>query len=103
MPNYLTGLTWFGAPRCFVFHILNAYDDGDRTVVDLVRHPRMFAAVQSGPGEGLPMLARWTLHRSSGRVEKTILDDHGCEFPRINGAFGGRQPAVCVIPTSSPM
>jgi carotenoid cleavage dioxygenase-like enzyme len=86
----LTTLRWFEAPRCFVFHILNAYDDGDRTVVDLVRHPRMFAAVQSAPGEGLPLLARWTLHQSSGCLEETVLDDHGCEFPRLNGAFGGR-------------
>jgi carotenoid cleavage dioxygenase-like enzyme len=86
----LAGLQWFEAPRCFVFHFLNAYDDGDRTIVDLVRHPRMFATDKAGPREGTPVLARWTSHRSSGRLTETILDDHGCEFPRINGAFGGR-------------
>ncbi len=83
-------LRWFEAPRCFVFHFLNAYDDGDRTIVDLVRHPRMFAADQSGPNEGPPMLARWTLDRSSGRLAETILDERGPEFPRINGSFAGR-------------
>ena len=60
-------LRWFEAPRCFVFHALNAYDDGDRTIVDVVRHPRMFADEQAGPGEGLPALARWTLDRSGKR------------------------------------
>ncbi|MBV8074843.1 MAG: carotenoid oxygenase family protein [Planctomycetaceae bacterium] len=83
-------LRWFEAPRCFVFHLLNAYDDGDRTIVDVVRHPRMFADEQVGPGEGLPALARWTLDRSSGRLVEAILDERGPEFPRINGAFAGR-------------
>ena len=62
-------------PPCFVFHLLNAYDDGDRTIVDVIRHPRMFADEQTGPGEGLPALARWTLDRSSGRLVETILDN----------------------------
>ena len=83
-------LRWFEAPRCFVFHILNAYDDGDRTIDDVVRHPRMFADEQAGPGEGLSALARWTLDRSSGRLVEAILDERGPEFPRINGAFAGR-------------
>jgi carotenoid cleavage dioxygenase len=81
---------WFVAPRCFVFHFLNAYDDGDWTIVDVVRHPRMFPTDRSGPNEGPPMLARWTLDRSSGRLVETILDERGPEFPRINGAFAGR-------------
>jgi carotenoid cleavage dioxygenase len=50
----------------------------------------MFATDQSGPNEGVPMLARWTLNRSSGRLVETILDERGPEFPRINGAFAGR-------------
>jgi carotenoid cleavage dioxygenase len=83
-------LRWFQAPRCFVFHFLNAYDDGDRTVVDVVRHPRIFATDRSGPKEGPPLLARWTLDRSSRRLVETILDERGPEFPRINGTFAGR-------------
>ncbi len=61
-------LRWFEAPRCFVFHLLNAYDDGDRTIVDVVRHPRMFADEQAGPGEGLPALMLFADHRA-GPVE----------------------------------
>ncbi len=83
-------LRWFEAPRCFVFHLLNAYDDGDRTIVDVVRHPRMFADEHAGPGEGLPALVRWTLDRSCGRLVEAIHDARGPEFPRINGTFAGR-------------
>ena len=36
---------WFEIDPCFVFHTLNAYEDGDTVVVDVVRHDRMFATV----------------------------------------------------------
>ena len=43
---------WFEIDPCFVFHTLNAYEDGDTVVVDVVTHPRMFATVLNGPDEG---------------------------------------------------
>src|SRR5699024_1209875 len=33
---------WFDIEPCYVFHTMNAHDDGDRVVLDPVRHPRMF-------------------------------------------------------------
>ena len=80
---------WFEAPSCYVFHTLNAYDevsgDGrDRVVVDLVRHPRMFASVLNGPDEGDPVLERWTLDLVAGTLSTETLDDRAQEFPRID-------------------
>ncbi|GBQ86547.1 carotenoid oxygenase family protein [Gluconobacter albidus] len=86
----VTALQWFEAPRCFVFHFVNAYDDGDLTLIDLVRHPRMFDRDHNGPNEGAPTLVRWTLDRRSGQLSETLLDDHGTEFPRINDRFSGQ-------------
>ncbi len=83
-------LQWFAAPRCFVFHFMNAYDAGDHVIVDVVRHPRMFATELSFPDEGRPILVRWTLDRRNGTLQESVLDDRGCEFPRINGAQSGR-------------
>ena len=83
-------IQWFEAPRCFAFHFANAYDDGDLTIIDLPRHRRMFLTDQNGPNEGAPVLVRWTLHRPSGRLTETVLDDRGNEFPRINGRHGGQ-------------
>jgi carotenoid cleavage dioxygenase len=34
---------WFDVEPCYVYHPLNAYDDGDHVVADVVRHPKMFA------------------------------------------------------------
>jgi carotenoid cleavage dioxygenase len=81
---------WFDAPSCYVFHTLNAYDAGDAVVVDLVRHPRMFASRFNGPDEGTPVLERWTLDLASGAVKTETLDDRGQEFPRIDERLTGR-------------
>lgn len=83
-------IQWFEAPRCFVFHFVNAYDEGDLTIIDLARHPRMFDVDRNGPNEGAPVLVRWTLDRRTGRLSETGIDDRGNEFPRINGRFGGQ-------------
>jgi carotenoid cleavage dioxygenase len=83
-------IQWFEAPRCFAFHFANAYDEGDLTIIDLAKHPRMFFTDQNGPNEGAPILVRWTLHRPSGRLTETIIDDRGDEFMRINGRYSGQ-------------
>lgn len=83
-------IQWFEAPRCFVFHFVNAYDQGDLTIIDLARHGRMFDADRHGPSGQAPVLVRWTLDRRTGRLSETGIDDRGNEFPRINGRMGGQ-------------
>ena len=48
---------WFDVEPCYVFHPMNAYDDGDTVVLDVVRHPKMFDTDRLGPNEGR---RRWT-------------------------------------------
>ena len=86
----VSAIQWFEAPRCFAFHFANAYDDGDLTIIDLAKHKRMFLTDQNGPNEGAPIMVRWTLHRPSGRLTETVIDDRGNEFPRINGRRSGQ-------------
>ncbi|MFP3902592.1 MAG: carotenoid oxygenase family protein [Acidimicrobiia bacterium] len=81
---------WFEAPSCYVFHTLNAYDAGGAVVVDLVRHPRVFATVLNGPSEGTTTLERWTLDLEGGRLTTEVLDDRGVEFPRLDERRVGR-------------
>lgn len=86
----LDGLRWVEAPSCYVFHVMNAYDDGDAVVMDVVRHPKMFAREMRGPSEGRPILVRWRIDPVSGSLSETVLFDRGLEFPRFNDARAGQ-------------
>jgi carotenoid cleavage dioxygenase-like enzyme len=47
---------------------MNAYDEGGSVVVDVVRHPKMFASDKPGPNEEVPTLDRWTIDLNAGKV-----------------------------------
>ncbi|MGQ0804697.1 MAG: carotenoid oxygenase family protein [Actinomycetota bacterium] len=76
---------WVEIDPCFVFHTLNAYDDGDRVVLDVVRHEKVFDRDPTGFDEGgpRPWLERWTIDTQAGQVAVDRLDDRGQEFPRV--------------------
>ena len=92
MPREGTGadVQWFDVEPCYVFHPLNAYDDGERVVLDVVRHPSMFRSDLRGPNEGAPTLWRWTVDPGSGAVKEEQLDDRAIEFPRVDERVVGR-------------
>lgn len=72
---------WFDIEPCTISHTMNAYDDGDTVVLDVVRasRPRMPT-----------VLHRYELDMRSGRVREHALDSRFVDFPRINPAFEGR-------------
>ncbi len=84
-------VSWFDVEPCYVFHPMNAYDDGDHVVIDVVRHARMFDSHRLGPDEGPPTLERWTLDLEAGKVLEERLDDRGQEFPRVDERVVGRR------------
>ncbi|MHB1517869.1 MAG: carotenoid oxygenase family protein [Acidimicrobiales bacterium] len=73
---------WFDVEPCYVFHVLNAYDDVGTVVLDVVRHNKMFDTDLLGPDEGPSTLERWRIDPASGRVHQTRLSDISQEFPR---------------------
>ncbi|MCU1649855.1 MAG: Carotenoid cleavage oxygenase [Pseudonocardia sp.] len=86
-----TDVRWFDVEPCYVFHPLNAYDEGDTVVLDVVRHPKMFATDFNGPNEGQPTLDRWTVDLADNKVRESRLDDHPQEFPRVDERLVGRR------------
>ena len=74
---------WFEVDPCWVFHTLNAHDDGGRVVVDLCRYEGSFD--MSGlTGKGSLTLDRWTIDPVAGTVSQQRLDDRPQEFPRVD-------------------
>ncbi len=82
---------WFDVEPCYVFHPLNAYDDGDQVILDVVRHPRMFATDRHGPNEGGTTLDRWTIDIPAGKLREERVDDHSQELPRVDERRVGRR------------
>nr|AAL15592.1 Sim14 [Streptomyces antibioticus] len=85
LPRNGTEVRWFDISPCWVFHTLNAYEDGDRVVVDVIRYPRMFTGLRLD-GNSTPTMDRWVIDTVSGRVTETRLDDRAQEFPGVNPA-----------------
>ncbi len=78
------GTRWFPVEPCFVFHTLNAFDDGDGVCVDMCRYAgRYDVSLLTGPGP--VTLDRWTIDPVSGKVALRSLSDRFFqEFPRVN-------------------
>jgi carotenoid cleavage dioxygenase len=80
---------WIDIDPCYIFHPMNAYDDGDEVVLDAARHEKMFDRERRGPSEGPPTLDRWRLNTVTGTHTCERIDDRPQEFPRINESFVG--------------
>jgi carotenoid cleavage dioxygenase-like enzyme len=74
---------WFEVDPCWVFHTLNAYDDGGRVVVDVCRYEGAYD-LSALTGRGSLTLDRWTIDPAAGSVSQQRLDDRQQEFPRVD-------------------
>lgn len=92
---------WLDVDLCYVYHPLNAYDDGDGIVVDVVRHETMFADDRYGPADHPPTLDRWTIDLGAGKVREERLDDHPQELPRVDERLVGRRHRYGYAPSFS--
>ncbi len=84
-------VSWHEVDPCYVFHPVNGYEDEQgRVVMDVARHPRMFATDRHGPNEGRTRLDRWVIDRNSSKVSESCIDDHPQEFPRLDDRLAGK-------------
>ncbi|WP_328395623.1 carotenoid oxygenase family protein [Nocardia sp. NBC_00416] len=77
---------WLDIDPVHVSHTLNAYDDENGVVVDLVTAQGPFDPAD--PGAIRPVLDRWTI--TPDKVHQRRIDDRPQDFPRINDAFAAR-------------
>ncbi|MFG2138801.1 carotenoid oxygenase family protein [Streptomyces sp. NPDC048650] len=74
---------WLPIDPCYVFHSLNAHDDGAHRII---LHVARYAAYGK---ESPAHLWRWTIDLETGTVAEEQLDDRFCEFPRIDDRLAG--------------
>jgi carotenoid cleavage dioxygenase len=89
-------IVWFRAENCYVFHVMNAWEEGERIVADVMQfeeaplftHPD---GSPTDPKKSRARLCRWTfdLAGNTDRFAQTYLDEMTGEFPRIDDRRAG--------------
>ena len=81
-------VVWYDIDPCYVFHPLNAYEDGDEVVIDVCRFDHYLK-----PGAHIPpeQLTRWVIDTKAGTVEESKLMEMSVGFPRVPDSLVGRK------------
>jgi len=80
---------WTEIDPCYVFHSLNAYDEGGKTIVDAARYPELWRGGSSEFSHA--HLHRFTIDLERGIVAQDDLDDRPVEFPRLDERITGHK------------
>ncbi len=83
---------WFEINPCFVFHPMNAHEDGDLIVLHVCRQNKaMVGGLDDiyGGEDTIGKLWRWTIDTARGTVKEEQLDDVATDFPRVNDSLTG--------------
>jgi carotenoid cleavage dioxygenase len=91
-----SAVVWFRAEPCFVFHVMNAWEEGSRIIADVMQfeeaplfpHPD---GRPTDPTKSRARLCRWTfdLAGNTDRFSQVYLDELTGEFPRIDDRRAG--------------
>lgn len=79
---------WFDIEPCFVFHTINAHQDGPIITYDVIRYPELWTeqSTETFP-DSFPY--RYTIDLDAGTVTEGPLDDRTSEFPMIDRRLSG--------------
>jgi carotenoid cleavage dioxygenase len=93
-------IRWFEAEPGYIYHVINAWEEGDEIVMDGCRMQHPVPAGSRSGGELARMLAwltmdarlyRWRFDLKTGATREEWRDDRICEFPMISSAHMGRR------------
>lgn len=97
LPRYGTNadVRWFEIDPCYVFHFMNAWEEGDRIVAVGCRIPSVDLNFEDTDGPD-PMadnsgigLYKWTIDLTAGSVKEEQISSGFQEFPRVNDPLVG--------------
>jgi carotenoid cleavage dioxygenase len=80
---------WFEIDPCYVFHPVNAHEEGDdRIVLHVSRQPEAFGSSNDDYAE-VGRLWRWTIDLTAGTVTEEQIDDRPGDFGRVDDRMVG--------------
>ncbi len=92
-------IRWFEAAPCYVYHVVNAWDDGDAIELIGCRCDDPIGTPDPADGKLATALAnlrlrarlhRWRFDLATGACTEEALDDRNAEFPSIDARAAGR-------------
>jgi carotenoid cleavage dioxygenase len=98
LPRHGGDVRWFEAAPCYIYHVVNAWEEGSTIVMDVCRVTRPEPLpTRPGPlGKLLGYLRldarlhRYVFDLATGTATETQLDDANTEFPSIDSRTTGR-------------
>lgn len=97
--GHAADVRWFEAEPCYMYHTINAYEEGSEVVLIGCRVKDPIPEKQDTSGdvarldsiELVPHLYEWRFDLETGKTKERKLDDMVTEFPRINDAIQGKK------------
>lgn len=93
-----SSVRWFEASPCYIYHTINAWEEGDEIVMVACRVDDPIPAARAEDGIWAQMLAnlrvtaklcRWRFNLRTGATREEVLDDLNTEFPMIDARVRG--------------
>lgn len=82
-------IKWFDIPSCFVFHIMNSFEQGENVVVDAARYDQLW--VTSSHDFFHPArLSRFSMNMKTGKASVEEVYPKAMEFPQVNREYWTR-------------
>jgi len=90
MPRHGTNadVRWFEIDPCYVFHPVNAHEEGNTIVLHVSRQPEAFGTSNDDYAE-VGRLWRWTIDLDAGTVNEQQIDDRPGDFGRVDDRLVG--------------
>lgn len=80
---------------CYVYHVGNAYEEADGTIViDVAWYKEHWRGGPSRTAFDKASLRRWRIPPGATKAQEQPLDDKGIEFPRINDGLAGQNHSI---------
>jgi carotenoid cleavage dioxygenase-like enzyme len=98
VPRYGCEVRWFEAKPCYIYHVVNSWEQGDEIIMDVcrVKNPSHVPKVKTPLAAMLAYLRldahlyRYRFNLRTGAVDEGPLDDANLEFPSVDSRIVGR-------------
>ncbi|MGL4260390.1 MAG: carotenoid oxygenase family protein [Afipia sp.] len=99
----IESLRWVEVEPCYVFHVANAFEEADGTIViDVAWYNELWRGGPSATTFDKAILKRWRIPPGAAKAQEQQIDDRAIEFPRVNESLtGSRHNIVYSVDTGT--